>query len=233
MRDGSESATHPVQGPGTSDELATRPLPAPSAGTATQSPQTPGAGLEVLRTGYETTLSDQSLSGGRSAEIAGKSESEAEMDGEPASPDSGNAQGDVPEAATDQDLSEDASYRETMRGVRSFMGWHHIPDNDNSATSMDDNPFAGSQVKTTGKVSVKLLVDEWLCRKLEKLNVTVVEGYPSRNTENSGLSRDQFVKTPHSSKWYDIHAVKKDSATHTVSDWSPESAKLNSTVSGV
>ena len=52
------------------------------------------------------------------------------------------------------------------------MGWHQIPDYDTSAASMDDNPFAGSRVKTTGKVSVKLLVDEWLCKKLEKLNVT-------------------------------------------------------------
>ena len=110
------------------------------------------------------------------------------------------------------------------------MGWHHMPDYDNSAASMNDNPFAGSRVKTTDKVSVKLPVDEWLCQKLEKLNVTVAEGYPSRNAENSGLPHDQFVKTPRSSKWYNMQAVKKDSAaTHTVSDWYPELAKLNST----
>ena len=65
-------------------------------------------------------------------------------------------------------------------------------------------------MKTTGKVSVKVPVDERLCRKLEKLNVTVAEGYPSRNNENSGLLRDQFVKMPCASKWYDMHAVKKD-----------------------
>ena len=122
-----------------------------------------------------------------------------------------------------------ANYRKTLRGVRSFMGWHHIPDYDNSVASMDDNPFAGSRVKATGKVSVKLPVDEWLCKKLEKLNVTIAEGYPYRNSETSGLLRDQFVKTPRSSKWYDMHAVKKgDVSTQTVSDWSPEPAKLNS-----
>ena len=59
---------------------------------------------------------------------------------------------------------------------------------------MDDNPFAGSRVKRTGKVSVRLPVDEWLCRKMEKLNLTVAEGYPSSNSENSGLLRDQFVR---------------------------------------
>ena len=80
------------------------------------------------------------------------------MDGEPASPASVNDQGDLPEAATDQDLSEDANYRETIRGVRGFMGWHQIPDYDNSAASMDDNPFAGSRVKTTGKVSGKQVI---------------------------------------------------------------------------
>ena len=77
-------------------------------------------------------------------------------------------------------------------GVRSFMG--------SASSSLDDNPFAGSRVKPTGKVSVKLSLDECLCRKFEKLNVTVAEGYPSRNTDTGGLLRDQFLKTPRSSK---------------------------------
>ena len=122
-----ESATCPVQGPGTSDVLATQPLLVPGAGTSTQSSQAPGAGPEVLPSGCEATLFDQSLSGGRNTEVAGESESEAELDGEPASPASIHDQSDLPETTTDQDLSEDANYRETIRGVRSFMGWHHIP----------------------------------------------------------------------------------------------------------
>ena len=108
-------------------------------------------------------------------------------------------QGELPEDSTDQDLSEDANYWETIRGVRSFMGWHQISDYDSTSSSLDDNPFAGSRAKPTGKVSVKLPVDEWLCKKFEKLNVTIAEGYPSRNTETGGLLRDQFVKTPRSS----------------------------------
>ena len=45
---------------------------------------------------------------------------------------------------TEQDLptSEEQTYRETMRGIRSFMGWSHVPDIDSSNPS-DDNPFAG------------------------------------------------------------------------------------------
>ena len=233
VKEVTKSATHPVQGPGTSETVATQPLLVPGAGTATQPPQAPGAGPEVLPSGYETTLSNQSPPIGQNSEVARESDSEAEVDAEPASPASVHYQGDVPESNTDQDLSEDANYRETLRGVRSFMGWHQIPDYDSSAASMDDNPFAGSRVKTTGKVSVKLPVDEWLCKKLEKLNVTIAEGYPSRNTETSGLLRDQFVKTPRTSKWYDMQAVKKDASNQAVGDWSPEPAKLNSMFSRV
>ena len=31
---------------------------------------------------------------------------------------------------TDQALSEEQTYRETVRGIRSFLGWTHIPDMD-------------------------------------------------------------------------------------------------------
>ena len=193
VRDGNGSATHPVQSPGTSDvatqplqapgaELATQPLQAPGAGTATQPPQAPGAGPEVLPTGIESTQLNKPLPGVRPDEFADESDSEAEVDGEPASTASVHVQGDLPEDATDQDLSEDANYRETIRGVRSFMGWHQIPDYDSTASSLDDNPYAGSRTKPVGKVSVRLLVDEWLCRKFERLNVTVAEGFPSRNS---------------------------------------------------
>ena len=80
---------------------------------------------------------------------------------------------------------------------------------------------------------MRLPVDEWLCRKFERLNVTVAKGYPSRNSETGGLLWDQFVKTPRSSKWYAMHTDKKDSASVTVCDWSPEPDKLNSTFTRV
>ena len=40
------------------------------------------------------------------------------------------------------------------------MGWHQIPDFDSASSSLDDNPFVGSRVKPSRKVSVKLPVDE-------------------------------------------------------------------------
>ena len=61
------------------------------------------------------------------------------------------------------------------------------------------NPFAGADGQPIGKVSVKLPVDDWLCRKMSSLNLTITEGYPTRNTDNTGLLRDQFTKPPRSS----------------------------------
>ena len=76
------------------------------------------------------------------------------------------------------------------------MAWNDIPEFDSSSSSKDDNPFTSSRISHTGKVSVKVPVDEWLCREFEKLNTTVQEGYPSHTSEAAGLNRDQFVKPP-------------------------------------
>ena len=96
--------------------------------------------------------------------------------------------------------TEEANYRETMRGVRSFMNWHRVPEFETVSSAADDNPFAGTRVQPTSKVSVKLPVDDWLCRKMSSLNLTIKEGYPTRNSDNTGLLRDQFIKTPRPSR---------------------------------
>ena len=100
------------------------------------------------------------------------------------------------------------------------------------SSTADDNPFAGARVQPTGKVSVKLPVEDWLCRKKSSLNLTIIEGYPTRNTDNTGLLRDQFIRTPRSSRWYGMHA-EKDSESSTVRTWSPDPAKLNHSFSRV
>ena len=60
----------------------------------------------------------------------------------------------MPLSPTLTSLSEEQSYRETMRAIRSYMGWTHIPDIDATASSPDNNPFAGPKLQTPGKVSV-------------------------------------------------------------------------------
>ena len=80
-----------------------------------------------------------------------------------------------------------------MRGIRSYMGWRHIPDMDTTTSTADDNPFAGPKLQPDGKVSVNMPKDEWLCNKLAKLNVTLLEGCPSHSSEAGGLLKDQFI----------------------------------------
>ena len=114
--------------------------------------------------------------------------------------------------------SEAQNYREIIRGIWSYMAWHHIFEFDTSSSLADDNPFAGPRSQPIGMISLKLLTDEWLCRKLEKLNIIVVEGYPSRSSEAIGLQKDQFVKSPWSqSKWFSIHTEKQTTSSSTTS----------------
>ena len=130
----------------------------------------------------------------------------------------------------DQSLSEEQSYRETMRGIRSYMGWNHIPDNDSGATTSEDNSFVGPKLHTPGKVSVNLPTSEWLCKKMSKLNLTLVQGYPTRASEAGGLLKDQFVRPPKSQgKWYWFQANPKKDSDQTISSWHTGSSRLNST----
>ena len=108
------------------------------------------------------------------------------------------------------------------------MGWDQVPEFDSSSSAQDDNPFTGTRPPQPGKVSVKVPVDDWLCRKFEKLNITVQEGYPSRASETAGLIRDQFVKPPRTLKWYDMFTEKKDFSRSKVSSWTNQPACLNS-----
>ena len=100
---------------------------------------------------------------------------------------------DVTFTDPDQSLSEEQTYRETMSEIRSYMGWTHIPDMDTNSSNSDDNPFAGPKMQTPGKVSVQMPTEEWLCKRLSKLNITLVEGFPSHSSESSGLLKDRFI----------------------------------------
>ena len=113
------------------------------------------------------------------------------------------------------------------------MGWTHIPEVDSALSSADDNPFAAPKQQPAGKTSVNLPTDDCLCRKMDRLNLILVQGYPSRCSEAGGLQRDQFVKHGKSQgKWYGLHPAK-DKPPGSVSFWHYEAAKLNSTYSRV
>ena len=110
------------------------------------------------------------------------------------------------------------------------MGWTHLPDMDSGAKTLDDNPFAGPKLQTPGKVSVNLPMDEWLCNKLSKLNLTFVQGYPSRTAEAGNLLRDLFVRPAKSqAKRYGLHTDPKKDTSETIASWNTGSSRLNST----
>ena len=129
-------------------------------------------------------------------------------------------------------LSEDQNYRETVRGVRAFMGWTHIPDLEFSPQSRTDNPWAGHRSQPVGKISVDLPAEDWLCRKLETLNLVLIEGYPSKSSDPGGLHVDQFLRPPKSqNRWYGIHPAEPTDLTRpgkSVNSWPNDAAKINS-----
>ena len=67
------------------------------------------------------------------------------------------------------ELTED--YRETVRSIRSFMGWNHIPpfESDLSDPDKSNNPWKGKTPRRPARISVSMPPDDWLYEKLEKL----------------------------------------------------------------
>ena len=89
------------------------------------------------------------------------------------------------------------------------MGWTHIPDLEYSPASRTDNPWVGHRAQPVGKVSVDLPPEDWLCRKLETLNLVLLEGYPSKSSEPGGMHVDQFLRPPKSqTRGYGIHPAE-------------------------
>ena len=64
-------------------------------------------------------------------------------------------------ADIDQALSEEQTYRETMREALDSMGWKHILELDTATSEADDLPFAGPKLQPVGKISVNMLGVQW------------------------------------------------------------------------
>ena len=71
-----------------------------------------------------------------------------------------------------QELTEEMNFRETVRSVRSFMGWDHIPvfESDYSEPDKTNNPRKGNNPKHPSRISVAMPPDDWLCQKLQRHN---------------------------------------------------------------
>ena len=132
------------------------------------------------------------------------------------------------------DQTEEMNYRETVRSIRSFMGWTHIPDFESDLNEPDksNNPWKGKNPKRPAHISVAMPPDDRLCQKLEWLNTVVAEGYPSRAQDSAGLKKDQFIKIPKSqARWYQMHTIRQDGPHRPgkkLFSWHNTEAKVNS-----
>ena len=125
----------PVQATGdvAASMTATRPVEAPSDRSEVHSQPTGTGSVDVKP--------DQSLTSRKTVTVTGVADSVDELHSAPGSPAGGSDQGELSDRDTpkdegfDHELSEEANYRETIRGVRSFMGWHKILDFNSSSSS--------------------------------------------------------------------------------------------------
>ena len=53
------------------------------------------------------------------------------------------------------------------------MGWNYIPEMEYTVSSRFDNPWTGNRSQPVGKISVVMPPGDWLCQKLESLNLFV------------------------------------------------------------
>ena len=111
----------------------------------------------------------------------------------PGDEDSAVEEGEVSSDVIDrQDQTEDMTYRETVRPVRSFMNHIRVYESDLSEPDKSNNPWKGKNPKKPARISVAIPPDDWPCQKLEKLNTTMAEGYPSRAQDSACLKKDHF-----------------------------------------
>ena len=97
-----------------------------------------------------------------------------------------------------------------------------------TSAATSDNPFDGPKTQAPGNVLVQIPTDDWLCKKLSKLILTLVEGYPSRRSEAGGFLKDQFLRPVKSqSKCYRLYSYQKADST-AVSFWNTDASRLNS-----
>ena len=56
------------------------------------------------------------------------------------------------------------NYRETVRSIRSFMGWNRIPTFESNRSEPDkcNNPWKGKTPKCPARISVTMPPDDWL-----------------------------------------------------------------------
>ena len=216
-----EQSVPPASQPGP-ERLDTGPSNQHLAQTATTS------SAVLTGSGDVSFLPDQSYRNPPEQQLSEEENSEAELSG-------GEEEGELSSDGLEkQEQTEDLTFRETVRSIRSFMGWDYIPvfESDLAEPDKTNNPWRGKHPRKPARISMAMPPDDWLCQKLEKLNTTIAEGYPSRAQDSAGLKRDQFVKIPKSqSRWYQMYTVRQEGPHRpgkNLFSWTGNEAKVNS-----
>ena len=216
-----EQSAPPVPQPGP-EKLATGPPSQPATETVTAS------SVAFTGSGGVSFIPEQAYRNTPGLELSEEDNSEAELSG-------GEEEGELSSDGLEkQEQTEDLTFRETVRSIRSFMGWDYIPvfESDLAEPDKSNNPWRGKHPRKPARISVAMPPDDWLCQKLEKLNTTVAEGYPSRAQDAAGLKKDQFVKIPKSqSRWYQMYTVRQEGPHRpgkNLFSWTGSEAKVNS-----
>ena len=131
-----------------------------STGQFEQAPYSPAAASSVGFSSPGYGMSDTDY-----RDLPQQDISETEFSGDE---DSAVEEGEVSSDVIDkQDQTEDMTYHETFREVRSFMGWNHIPvhESDLSEPDMSNNPWKGKNPQKPVRISVAMPPDDWLGQK--------------------------------------------------------------------
>ena len=96
-------------------------------------------------------------------------------------------------------------------------------------------PFSFLACKPVGKISLKMPVDDWLCKKFQAMNLRLSTGLPGSANDPGPMGRDQFFRhNTGVSRWYDMHCPESlPSDSSKVSFWSSLVAKNNSQMSRI
>ena len=134
----------------------------------------------------------------------------------------------------DRLYTEDQSYRETVRGVRAYMDWSFIPDQEFTAQCRQDNLWTGTRSQPVGKIYVTFPPEDW---SLEQMNLYIIYGHVSHSGERGSLRTDQFLKVPKTqNRWYNLHPAPNPGDTRpgkVVKFWSNDAPHLNSSFSRI
>ena len=99
-----------------------------------------------------------------------------------------------------------------------------------SASDVSPEPFEEGEVSEPEDLSWSEKCQ--FCRKLENLNLVLIDRYPSNSSEPGGLHVDQFLHPPKSqSRWHGIHPAEPKDPTRPgkyVNTWANNTTKLNS-----